>query len=235
MVLFLTNPWFIFPLILFLALLWLFVSIKRLDRFSRADWGSPAVNRIAGFIRWFSCRYHRLDPTLSLPIPPQGPAIVAANHVSGLDPFLLIAASPRPLHFLIAREEYQRFGLNWLFRAGGCIPVERSGKPEHALRAAVRRLKAGDVIAVFPHGKIHLDTDPPRVLKRGVTSLSRLASCAIYPVRIDGVRGVGHTILSVLLRSRVRLNIGETIVATDDLSDADLLLQLKTFIETPTT
>ena len=173
---------------------------------STADWGSRKVNRIAGFIYLLCKHLHHLqsDP---LPIPESGGALVASNHISGLDPFLLIAASPRPLRFLIAREQYERFGLNWLFRLAKCIPVDREGRPERALREALTALEQGDVVAVFPHGKIHLDSDPPRKLKGGVVRLAQRTDSLIFPVRIDDVRGAGHTILAVVIPSYSRLKV----------------------------
>jgi len=102
-----------------------------------------------------------------------GCALLACNHISGLDPFLLIAASPRPLRFMIAREEYERFGLRWLFRRGHCIPVDRDRQPERALREALRALNAGEVVAVFPQGGIQRESQGHRKLKGGVVRLAQ--------------------------------------------------------------
>ncbi len=173
------------------------------ERANGAEWGNRWLNRLDGLNRLFCRRYHRLQAT-ALPLPKHGPALVAANHLSGLDALLLIAASPRPLRFVIATEQYRRFGLTWLFRAVGCIPVDRKGRPERAFRAARRALEAGEVVALFPQGGIHLDASF-RPLKPGVARLSHLANCPVYPVRIEGVRGQGFVIRSLLLRSRVRL------------------------------
>ena len=178
--------------------------LRYLESVSTADWGSRKVNRIAGFISLF-CRYLHGFRFETLPLPSSGGALVASNHMSGLDPFLLIAASPRPLRFLIAREQYERFGMNWLFRLARCIPVDKGGRPERALREALTALEQGDVVAVFPHGKIHLDTDPPRKLRGGVIFLAQKAYCAIYPVRVDDVRGAGHAALAVIIPSKSRL------------------------------
>lgn len=199
-------------LIAWLDLLWVVlvasVSLWLLRRFvhvceaaAQADWGDRWTTCIAGFIALY-CRYvHRFQYD-AIPLSADGPALVAANHISGLDPFLLITASPRPLRFLIAREQYERFGLNWLFRRAKCIPVDRERQPERALREARRALQAGDVVAVFPQGRIHLETERPRKLKGGVVRLAQQFGCAIYPVRVDDVRGVGHTALAVILPSR---------------------------------
>lgn len=178
--------------------------LNRLERYSRADWGTRALNRIAGLFRLFCLRYHRMrcDP---IPLPREGGAIVVANHVSGLDPVLLIAATRRPLRFIIAREQYQRFGLNWLFRGGGCIPVDRAARPERAMREALRVLRAGEVVMLFPHGSIHLDHEPRRKLKGGVAALARLTGCPVIPLHIEGVRGQGLVLGALWMRSRVRV------------------------------
>lgn len=188
------------PLLLFILFL------RSCEPYANAHWGGPWQNRIAGFITLFCRKYHGLSPEL-LPLPASGCALLAANHVSGLDPLLLVAASPRHIRFLIAREQYERFGLNWLFRAVGCIPVDREGRPEQALREAMRALQEGHVVAIFPHGTIHLDSDPPRRLKGGVIHLAQKVGCPIYPVRLDGIRGEGHTLAAIPLKSRVRLTV----------------------------
>lgn len=179
-------------------------SVKKCEAANVADWGNPWINRLDGLNRLFCRRFHRLDPA-ALPLPARGGALLVSNHVSGLDPLLLIAASPRPLRFLIAREEYERWWLTWLFRASGCIPVERSRNPRAGLAMARQRLEAGEVVALFPHGHIHLDHHPPRPLKRGVALLARATGVPIIAVRLDGVRGQGRTISAVFLRSRARL------------------------------
>jgi len=165
------------------------------------DWGTTWLNCIYGLVRLFCQGYHRLPPVI-LDIPESGPAIVVSNHISGLDPMLMVASSHRPLRFLIAREQYNRFGLQWLFRAAGCIPVDRERSPEKAMRSAFKALRGGEVVALFPHGKIHLDTDPPRRLKAGAARLALHTGAPLIPMRITGVRRQGHVISPVLLRSR---------------------------------
>ena len=184
-----------------LLLLWLY---RRLQKASEARWGSGWMQAMDGLVRLFVLRFHRakLD---SIALPETGPALLVSNHVSGLDPLLLVAASRRPLRFLIATEQYERFGLKWLFRAARCIPVDRNHRPERALRHARSALRRGEVVALFPHGKIHLDSDPPRKLKRGFAKLSQWGNVPVYPCRIDKVKGQRHTILALLMRGEPSL------------------------------
>lgn len=183
------------------GLLWLW---RVCGRASEVDWGGAWQNRIDGFNRLLCRKYHRLHGD-ALYLPESGPAIVVANHISGLDPLLLIAATKRRLRFIIAAEQYHRFGLTWLFRAAGCIPVDRKGRPERAFREALKALGNGDVVALFPHGAIHLDSDPYRRLKPGAVRLAQLANCTIFPARIGGVRAEGGVLLPVMLRAKARI------------------------------
>lgn len=188
--------------LLLLAVLWLMG--RRLRAANHTDWGSPWLNHLDGLNRLFCRHYHRLWHD-EIPLPEYGPALLVSNHVSGLDALLLIAAARRPLRFMMATEEYQRFGLTWLFRAVGCIPVSRERNPGSALREALRALEAGEVVALFPHGRIQLDDDPQRPLKGGVQKLAEKSGAPIYPVRVHGVRGLGRTLPAVWLRSRARI------------------------------
>ena len=176
----------------------------QLERRSRADWGRRWLNRLDGFNRLFCRHFHGLQFE-SPALPSTGPAIVVSNHLSGLDPLIMSAASPRPLRFMIAAEEYDRWWLRWFFRAIGCIPVERRGRPQLALAAAKRALEAGEVVALFPHGRIVRDGDTPPPLKRGVLHLAESTGASIVPMRLQGVRAQGWTVLAVIVPSRVRV------------------------------
>lgn len=198
---------------------------------SQANWGGIAVNWIDGWVRLLCRFWHGLKPT-QLALPEQGPAIVVANHVSGLDPFLLISCSKRPLRFLIASEEYRRPVLHWLFKAAGCIPVDRTGRPEQALRQALRALERGEVVALFPHGKIHLDSDPPRRIKGGVVRLAKWSDAIIFPVRIDGVAAEGSVALAPFIPSKVQLSCTDPI-HTADMDAHAALTAITLAIETP--
>ncbi len=189
---------------LLLAVLFGYKAVKVCEAANEADWGGRWWNHLDGLNRIFCRHYHRFryEP---IPLPESGGAIVVSNHVSGLDPLLLTVASRRPLRFMIAREQYERFGFTWLFRSIGCIPVERDTRPEHALREALRALQSGEVVVLFPHGRIHLDGDPPRPLKRGFAKLSELTGARVFPVRLEGIRGERRLVSAVFVRSRARL------------------------------
>ncbi len=197
---------------------------RKADAANVADWGSKWQNRLDGLNRLFLRRYHKchIDP---VPLPQEGPALVVANHISGLDPMMMIAACQRPVYFIIASEQYYRFGLTWLFRLGGCIPVDRSSRDDSAFRAALQALQEGKVIGLFPEGGIHLPGKGPKRLKRGVARLAKLSGAPVYPMRVSGVKLPGHVLPAVLLPNAARLKSFPP-VACDVLDERECLHQL---------
>jgi len=151
------------------------------------------------------CRYYHGFIYQPIPVFDNVASLLACNHLSGLDPFLIVAACRRPIRFMIAKEEYERFGLQWLFRAAGCIPVERSGRVETAFRSSLSALHNGEVVALFPEGGINRTGRPLRKLKVGVIKLAKMANVPITALRVEGMRGHGHTVTSVLFASQSRL------------------------------
>ncbi len=199
-------------------------AARRLFRFCErnqgADWGGKWLNRLDGLNRFFCRWYHRLEAD-PVDLPATGPAVVVANHLSGLDPLLMVAACDRPLRFMIARKEYDRWWLRWLFDWIKVIPVERSTSPTTALYAARRALDAGEVVALFPQGRIHLDHEPVRP-KRGSVLLATLTGAPIVPLRIDGVSAQGETVAAVFKRSRTRIRAFPPLQCTPETTDAVL-------------
>jgi len=195
---------------------------------SEADWGTPLLNALDGLNRLFCRRYHGFISD-QVPLPDSGPAVVAGNHLSGLDPLLMFASCKRPLRFIIAREEYDRWWMRWLYRRARLIPVDRAGKPEQAFYEASRALSQGDVVAVFPEGAIRRAGDEDRPLKRGVIMLAGRARAPIIPVRVSGIRGRGRVVAAVFMRSNARLRAGEPISVAGP-RDESALKSLREFI-----
>lgn len=94
-------------------------------------------------------------------IPVQGAAVLTCNHVSFVDPVLLMAASPRPIYFLMDHRIFKMPVLGWLFRLAKAIPIApRAEDPaayDAAFEAAAKVLRNGDLLAIFPEGAITRD------------------------------------------------------------------------------
>jgi 1-acyl-sn-glycerol-3-phosphate acyltransferase len=94
-------------------------------------------------------------------IPTTGAAILACNHVSFVDAVLLMAASPRPIYFLMDHRIFRVPVLGWLFRLAKAIPVASQKDDPATYQAAFDRaaqvLREGDLLAIFPEGGITKD------------------------------------------------------------------------------
>jgi 1-acyl-sn-glycerol-3-phosphate acyltransferase len=143
------------------------------------------------------------------PLPPDGPAIVVANHRSGVDPVVLSLATRRRIRFLMAREYYEIRPLYWLFRALGCIPVNRDGKDLGATKAALRALQNGEVIGIFPQGGIREGTSAIEEGKSGVALLALKTGAPIVPFFIEGTPNFDSVLRAFFSRSRSVVICGE--------------------------
>jgi 1-acyl-sn-glycerol-3-phosphate acyltransferase len=122
---------------------------------------------------------------------PSGPYVLASNHLSWVDPFLLLGwlpASPR-VHFLGRRGAiYNRRWKRWILAfMGGIIPVD-SGEIRH-LSVAVRGvLQHGGVAAIFPEGAVGTTEGELQPLRRGVAHFAGESSVPVVTVGIAGTR-----------------------------------------------
>ncbi len=91
-------------------------------------------------------------------IPTSGAAVLTCNHVSFADPVLLMAASPRPIYFVMDHRIFKTPVLGWFFKLARAIPIApKSEDPalyEAAFEAAAKVLRDGDLLAIFPEGGI---------------------------------------------------------------------------------
>lgn len=84
---------------------------------------------------------------------PGTPLVVAANHVTGLDPFLVARALPpgRYLQFMAKKELFLPI-IGWIISTGGSFPVDRTANDVGAVRTALRILKENGTVGIFPQG-----------------------------------------------------------------------------------
>lgn len=124
-------------------------------------------------------------------VPATGGAILAANHLSAFDHFLLGATLPRQITFVGKAEYLDSWKTRYVLPALGMIPIDRSGgaASERALDAASAILAAGGLFGIYPEGTRSRDGR----LHKGHTGLARLARrtrCPIIPVGLQGTAEV---------------------------------------------
>jgi 1-acyl-sn-glycerol-3-phosphate acyltransferase len=162
---------------------------------------------------WFHWRANR-----RCPFPQVGPALIIANHRSPVDPLMLWTNShlsgPRPklrvISFMMAREYYERPGLNRLCRTMQCIPIDRAGQDTAPARAALRLLQQGKLVGVFPEGGINLE-EGLRPASLGIAWLALRAQVPVYPVYIHNSPGGRSMVEPFVKGGRVRLTYGRPI------------------------
>lgn len=135
--------------------------------------------------RVYARGFHRLEVLSPCPLPKSGPAILVCNHVSGLDPVLIQSACPRLITWMMAREYYEIAAMRWGFEAIGAIPVERQGRDLASTRAALRALKHGEALGIFPEGRIAPDSEL-LPFHPGAAMLARHSKAPVYAAYIDG-------------------------------------------------
>lgn len=120
-------------------------------------------------------------------IPNKEGAILAGNHKSNFDCFMVILSTSRCVHFLAKAELFKLKFFNWFFSNSGLIPVYRNGKDKKALETAIDRLKKGELVGVFPEGRLN-KTSQNTVLpfKIGAVKMSQETGCPIIPFTIRG-------------------------------------------------
>lgn len=114
------------------------------------------------FVAWVLSRcIYRFKVRGDEHIPTEGAAILACNHVSFVDAVLLMAASPRPIYFIMDHRIFRIPVLGALFRLAKAIPVapqkDDAATYEAAFERAAQVLKDGDLLAIFPEGGITRD------------------------------------------------------------------------------
>ena len=94
-------------------------------------------------------------------IPADGPAVLIANHVSFIDAVLLMAASPRPIRFIMDHKIFKVPVLGWLFKLAKAIPIapqrDDPAAYERAFAEAAQVLREGELLGIFPEGGITRD------------------------------------------------------------------------------
>jgi 1-acyl-sn-glycerol-3-phosphate acyltransferase len=174
------------------------------------------------FVAWVASRFvYRFKISGDENIPLAGPAILVCNHVSFVDAVLLMAASPRPIRFVMDHRVFKVPLLGWLFRLAKAIPIApRAEDPvayDAAFDAAAQVLREGDLLAIFPEGGITRD-GTLQAFKGGIMKILERQPVPVIPMALTNLWGSyfsriekGGAMVRPFRRgafSRVGLNVG---------------------------
>jgi 1-acyl-sn-glycerol-3-phosphate acyltransferase len=147
---------------------------------------------------------------------PDGPAILASNHESVLDPFFLGLVTRRPLRFLAKAELWRFRPVGWGIEALGGLPVERGSGDREALAALAGLLREGWLVAMFPEGVVRDATG----WHRGAAKLALATGAPLVPVLLDGTgaalsrRRVGFPKVRVVVGEPIRVDVAKPTIAS---------------------
>src|SRR5271154_7012286 len=89
-------------------------------------------------------------------LPRRGPLLLASNHRSFLDPFVIGTLARRPVYYMAKRELFEKRWQAWALNALGAFPVDRGTGDRDAMGTAREILARGDCVVVFPEGtRVH--------------------------------------------------------------------------------
>lgn len=122
-------------------------------------------------------------------VPRKGACIVVANHASYVDPAVLGSACPRRLTFMISRRIYRLLRMRWFYYMMGAIPVSPDAPDPGAMKRALRAIRRGGALGIFPEGQRMADGNLGAG-KAGVALLAARTGAPVVPAAIMGAHRV---------------------------------------------
>jgi 1-acyl-sn-glycerol-3-phosphate acyltransferase len=145
------------------------------------------------FLAWIVINViYRIRPTGLENIPAKGPAVVVCNHVSFIDPIILMACIGRPMRFVMWYKIFQMPFLKFIFRNAKAIPIAGAREDikvmEEAFEAVDAELAAGNIVCIFPEGGITRDGHVHR-FRPGIEKIIQRRPVPVVPVALGRLWG----------------------------------------------
>lgn len=125
-------------------------------------------------------------------IPDEGAALLVCNHVSFVDALLIGGAVRRPIRFVMYYKIYRLPVLNFIFRTAGAIPIAGRNEDiqiyEQAFTRIAQYLKEGELVCIFPEGKLTADGEM-NPFRGGVTRILEETPVPVIPMALQGLWG----------------------------------------------
>jgi len=145
------------------------------------------------FVAWLLIHsIYRLEQKGLENIPEEGAAVIVCNHVSFVDPLVITAASRRPIRFVMDHRIFRTPLISFVFRHMRAIPIapakEDPAMMEAAFAEVARALAAGEVVGIFPEGRI-TDTGEFYPFRSGIQRIVGQTPVPVIPMALRGLWG----------------------------------------------
>ncbi|MBL8413947.1 MAG: MFS transporter [Propionivibrio sp.] len=125
-------------------------------------------------------------------VPEEGPAVIVCNHVSFVDALVIMAACRRPIRFVMDHQIFRWPVLSFVFRTGKAIPIasarEDQAMMDKAFDEVGKALDAGDLVGIFPEGRITADGNI-NPFRPGITRILQRNPVPVVPMALRGLWG----------------------------------------------
>jgi 1-acyl-sn-glycerol-3-phosphate acyltransferase len=157
-------------------------------------------------------------------IPDEGAAIVVCNHVSYVDALVISAGCRRPIRWVMYHQIFKIPVLSFVFRTAKAIPIapatEDAAMLERAYDAIARELADGQLIGLFPEGKLTADGELHE-FRSGIMKILERTPVPVVPMALSGLwrsafsRNRARLRHATKLFPRIRLSVGEPVPAAE--------------------
>jgi 1-acyl-sn-glycerol-3-phosphate acyltransferase len=145
------------------------------------------------FLAWMLIHTaYRIRTEYAERIPEEGPAVLVCNHVSYVDAMVIVAASPRPIRFVMDHRIFATPFIGWIFRTAKAIPIAPAKEDpwlmEKAFVDIAKALHEGDLVCIFPEGKL-TSTGEMNEFKGGIAKITGRSKVPVIPMALRGLWG----------------------------------------------
>jgi hypothetical protein len=145
------------------------------------------------FLAWLLVHtFYRVDKEGLERIPAEGPCVIVCNHVSFVDAIVIAACVRRPIRFVMDHRIFRIPLLNFIFRTMRTIPIapakEDAAMKERAFAEAAAALRAGEIVGIFPEGKL-TETGDLNPFRPGLQRILEQAPAPVVPMALRGLWG----------------------------------------------
>jgi len=158
-------------------------------------------------------------------LPKIGNFILASNHISNLDPFVLGLVARKRFSFIAKEELFKAPLLNFYFHQVGAFPIKRESADFRAIREALRRLKRGNPLVIFPEGTRGV-AGRVKKINSGIGLLAIKSNLPVLPVYIKGTDKCLPDKAKWFKRALVEVRIGKALYFSAQQSYHEVAIQI---------